>query len=42
MGLIPVWWGKPLKEFKVATFNARAGSRAHFDLVQRSITIGAR
>ena len=23
-GLIPAWWGKPLKEFKLATFNARA------------------
>ena len=23
-GLIPDWWKKPLKEFKVATFNARA------------------
>jgi putative SOS response-associated peptidase YedK len=22
-GLIPAWWGKPLKEFKLATFNAR-------------------
>jgi putative SOS response-associated peptidase YedK len=24
LGLIPAWWGKPLKEFKLATFNARA------------------
>jgi putative SOS response-associated peptidase YedK len=23
-GLIPSWWSKPLKEMKVATFNARA------------------
>lgn len=23
-GLIPSWWSKPLKEFKLATFNARA------------------
>jgi putative SOS response-associated peptidase YedK len=23
-GLIPGWWSKPLKEFKLATFNARA------------------
>ena len=23
-GLIPAWWGKPLKEFKLATFNAQA------------------
>jgi putative SOS response-associated peptidase YedK len=23
-GLIPAWWSKPLKEFKLATFNARA------------------
>ena len=23
-GLIPAWWGKPLKEFNLATFNARA------------------
>lgn len=23
-GLIPNWWGKPLKELKLATFNARA------------------
>jgi SOS response associated peptidase (SRAP) len=25
-GLIPSWWSKPLKEMKVATFNARAES----------------
>jgi putative SOS response-associated peptidase YedK len=25
-GLIPSWWGKPLKEAKLATFNARAES----------------
>jgi len=24
-GLIPNWWSKPLKEMKLATFNARAG-----------------
>jgi putative SOS response-associated peptidase YedK len=23
-GLIPGWWSKPLKEMKLATFNARA------------------
>jgi putative SOS response-associated peptidase YedK len=23
-GLVPSWWSKPLKEMKVATFNARA------------------
>jgi putative SOS response-associated peptidase YedK len=23
-GLVPSWWPKPLKEFRVATFNARA------------------
>ena len=23
-GLIPSWWQKPLKDFKLATFNARA------------------
>jgi putative SOS response-associated peptidase YedK len=23
-GLVPGWWSKPLKEMKVATFNARA------------------
>jgi putative SOS response-associated peptidase YedK len=23
-GLVPSWWSKPLKEFKLATFNARA------------------
>ena len=23
-GLIPGWWKKPLKEFRLATFNARA------------------
>ena len=25
-GLIPSWWGKPLKEAKLATFNARTES----------------
>jgi putative SOS response-associated peptidase YedK len=25
-GLIPNWWSKPLKEMKLATFNARAES----------------
>ena len=25
-GLIPSWWSKPLKELKLATFNARAAS----------------
>jgi putative SOS response-associated peptidase YedK len=23
-GLVPAWWKKPLKELKLATFNARA------------------
>jgi putative SOS response-associated peptidase YedK len=23
-GLVPFWWSKPLKELKLATFNARA------------------
>ena len=23
-GLVPAWWGKPLKDFKLATFNSRA------------------
>jgi putative SOS response-associated peptidase YedK len=23
-GLVPMWWNKPLKELKLATFNARA------------------
>jgi putative SOS response-associated peptidase YedK len=23
-GLVPSWWSKPLKELKLATFNARA------------------
>jgi hypothetical protein len=27
-GLIPGWWSKPLKEMKLATFNARAESVA--------------
>jgi putative SOS response-associated peptidase YedK len=27
-GLIPAWWSKPLKEMKLATFNARAESPA--------------
>src|ERR1700682_1845178 len=27
-GLIPGWWSKPLKEFKLATFNARAETAA--------------
>jgi hypothetical protein len=31
MGLVPSWWAKPLKELRLATFNARA--------VARSITI---
>jgi putative SOS response-associated peptidase YedK len=25
-GLVPAWWKKPLREFKLATFNARADS----------------
>src|SRR5579864_7413094 len=27
-GLIPAWWNKPLKEMRVATFNARSESIA--------------
>ena len=27
-GLIPAWWNKPLKEMKLATFNARADTIA--------------
>jgi len=27
-GLVPSWWGKPLKEMRMATFNARAESVA--------------
>lgn len=26
-GLIPAWWSKPLKEMKLATFNARVGQK---------------
>jgi putative SOS response-associated peptidase YedK len=26
-GLVPSWWSKPLKELKLATFNARAESQ---------------
>jgi len=26
-GLIPAWWSKPLREFKLATFNARAETK---------------
>ena len=25
-GLVPSWWKRPLKDFKIATFNARAGT----------------
>jgi putative SOS response-associated peptidase YedK len=27
-GLIPYWWSKPLKDMRLATFNARAESIA--------------
>jgi putative SOS response-associated peptidase YedK len=33
-GLIPAWWGKPLKEFKLATFNARAETVAEKPMVR--------
>ena len=28
-GLIPSWWSKPLKEMKLATFNARAEPQSY-------------
>jgi hypothetical protein len=35
-GLIPNWWSKPLKEMKVATFNARAETVAEKPMFQES------
>jgi putative SOS response-associated peptidase YedK len=44
-GLVPGWWSKPLKELKMATFNARAdraggpvASRPDLDLGRPSPT----
>src|SRR5271170_4263856 len=35
-GLIPNWWSKPLKEMKVATFNARAETVAEKPMFRES------
>jgi len=35
-GLIPNWWGKPLKEMKVTTFNARAETVAEKPMFRES------
>ncbi len=35
-GLIPGWWSKPLKEMKVATFNARAETVAEKPMFRRA------
>ena len=35
LGLISAWWGKPLKDFKLATFNARAETVAEMSALPR-------
>ena len=36
-GLVPNWWGKPIKELKAATFNARAETVAEKPMFRSAV-----